>query len=185
MLFFRFCGCFSCSREVLRTRRNLKLALNSFENDLHSESYFRKINVKKISKNLYEMANSCVEFRKNSRFSSIFFKIHNFGTHIFLYVYTTHTQLPHMSYSGFQIHNTCYTHVKSCVYMCCVQGSTLMLTQKWSKTSDSQWKNTTTLWYIYMRLSVESTVTQHTLNTPTWAIRTKYAVFHSHQNLWT
>ena len=128
--FFRFCGCFSCSREVLRTRRSLKLALNSFENDLHSESYFRKINVKKISKNLYEMANSCVEFRKNSRFSSIFFKIHNFGTHIFLYVYTTHTQLPHMSYSGFQIHNTCYTHVKSCVYMCCVQGSTLMLSNQ-------------------------------------------------------
>ena len=118
MLFFRFCGCFSCSREVLRTRRSLKLALNSFENDLQSETYFRKINVKKISKNLYEMANSCVEFRKNSRFSSIFFKIHNFGTHIFLYVYTTNTQLPHMSYSGFQIHNTCYTHVKSCVYMC-------------------------------------------------------------------
>jgi hypothetical protein len=117
VLFFRFCGCFSCSREVSRTRRNLKLALNSFENDLHSESYSRKINVKKISKNLYEMANSCVEFRKNSRFSSIFFKIHNFGTHIFLYVYTTHTQLPHMSYSGFQIHNTCYTHVKSCVYI--------------------------------------------------------------------
>ena len=71
------------------------------------------------------MANSCAEFRKNFRFSSIFFKIHNFGTHIFLYVYTTHTQLPHMSYSGSQIHNTCYTHVKSCVYMCCVQGSTL------------------------------------------------------------
>ena len=65
---------------------------------------------------------------KNFRFSSIFFKIHNFGTHIFLYVYTTHTQLPHMSYSGFQIHNTCYTHVKSCVYMCCVQGSTLVWT---------------------------------------------------------
>ena len=125
MLFFRFCGCFSCSREVLRTRRSLKLASNSFENDLQSESYFRKINVKKISKNLYEIANSCVEFRKNSRFSSIFFKIHNFGTHIFLYVYTTHTQLPHMSFSGFQIHNTCYTHVKSCVYMCYVQGSTL------------------------------------------------------------
>ena len=73
------------------------------------------------------MANSCAEFRKNFRFSSIFFKIHNFGTHIFLYVYTTNTQLPHMSYSGSQIHNTCYIHVKSCVYMCCVQGSTLLL----------------------------------------------------------
>ena len=128
VLFFRFCGCFSCSREVLRTRRNLKLALNSLENDLHSECYFRKINVKKISKNLYEMANYCVEFRKNSRSASLFFRIHNFGTHLFLYVYTTHTQLTHMSYSGFQIHNTCYTHVKSCVYMCCVQGSTLLST---------------------------------------------------------
>ena len=85
--------------------------------------------MKKISKNLYQLANSCVEFRKNSRFSSIFFKIHNFGTHIFLYVYTTHTQLPHMSYSGFQIHNTCYTHVKSCVYMCCVQDSTLIISK--------------------------------------------------------
>ena len=128
MLFFRFCGCFSCSWEVLRTRRNLKLALNSFENDFHSESYSRKINVKKYPKICMKWQIFVLNSEKNSRFSSIFFKIHNFGTHVFLYVYTTHTQLPHMSYSGFQIHNTCYTHVKSCVYMCCVQGSTLKMT---------------------------------------------------------
>ena len=105
MLFFRFCGCFSCSREVSRTRRNLKLALNSFENDLHCESYFRKINVKKYPKICVKWQILVLNSEKNSRLYSIFFKIHNFGTHIFLYVYTTHTQLPHMSYLGTQIHN--------------------------------------------------------------------------------
>ena len=31
-----------------------------------------------------------------------------------------------MTKSDFQIQHTCYTHVKSCVYLCIVQGSTLV-----------------------------------------------------------
>ena len=31
-----------------------------------------------------------------------------------------------MTKSDFQIQHTCYTHVKSCVYLCIVQGSTLL-----------------------------------------------------------
>ena len=33
-----------------------------------------------------------------------------------------------MTKSDFQIQHTCYTHVKSCVYLCIVQGSTLVNT---------------------------------------------------------
>ena len=111
--FFRFCGCFSCSREVSRTRRNLTLALNPFENDLHSESYSRKINVKKISKNLYQLANSCVEFRKNSRFPQYFSKYTTF-VHIFFYMCT---QLTHNFHTCHFRQCWCVMNTCSCV-MC-------------------------------------------------------------------
>ena len=97
-------------REVSRTRRNLKLALNSFENDLHSESYSRKINVKKISKNLYQLANSCVEFRKNSRFPQYFSKYTTF-VHIFFYMCTQLTHNFHTCHFRVSKYITHVTHM--------------------------------------------------------------------------
>ena len=69
------------------------------------------------------------EIRWKSCFLASFLrKIHNYGTHFSkscVHMWYTCWQ---MTKSDFQIQHTCYTHVKSCVYLCVVQGSTLILT---------------------------------------------------------
>ena len=68
------------------------------------------------------------EIRWKSCFSASFLrKIHNYDTHFSKScVHMKYTCLQ-MTKSDFQIQHTCYTHVKSCVYLCIVQGSTLVL----------------------------------------------------------
>jgi len=70
-----------------------------------------------MTQDVNEMTDFRMKFRKKGLFSLFFFKIHNSRTHIFLYVYTTYTQLVHMSFSGSK-YITHVIHMLKVVYTC-------------------------------------------------------------------
>ena len=75
-------------------------------------------------------------------------KIHDFDTHFLKSCVLMWHTCPHMSILGLQIHNTYTTHVKKCVLLCVVLGSSLLWMAKndqnppFSAQNDLKWPKT-------------------------------------------
>ena len=117
VLFVEFFGHFLLFQWRFTDSRVREAQLKRFRNVFRSENHLRHLNMWKMTQDVNEMTDFRMKFRKKGLFSLIFFKIHNSRTHIFLYVYTTYTQLVHMSFSGSK-YITHVIHMLKVVYTC-------------------------------------------------------------------